>query len=203
MWITRVWAPVAVAVTLMSGLLYGVVQQNYRLSLNDPQVQIAEDVALLLRSGVKASALAPQEQINIAQSLSPWFAIYDASGTPIVSSGLLDGAMPKPPRGVFDDLISGEVHDAGLKTSLKAEDIAQTGENRLSWQPRANVRQAIVVVQADDGFVVAGRGMREVEQRIWQMEMLIVLGWVVTLCATLVAAWLGSSSHRFISVESD
>ena len=170
--IVRVWVPIAVAVTLLCGLFYAVVQQNYRQTLNDPQVQIAEDVALLLRSGAKPTDLAPQQQIDIAASLSPWFAIYDANGVPVVSSGLLNGAMPQPPQGVF------------------AEVLTRSRENRLSWQPQADVRQAIVVVETNDGFVVAGRNMRETERRISQVGIMVALGWAATLCATLIAAWL-------------
>ena len=39
------WLPLAVASTGMCLLVYATVQQNYRQSLNDPQIQMAEDAA--------------------------------------------------------------------------------------------------------------------------------------------------------------
>ena len=203
MWFARVWIPLAIAITLMCVLLYAAIQQNYRQSLNDPQIQIAEDVAQLVRYGSPASSLVPKQKVDIARSLSPWFAIYDATGTPVASSGVLNGSMPKPPVGIFDDLRSGKVRDAGVKASSNEEDVTQTGENRLSWQPQSDVRQAIVVVQAGDGFVVAGRNMREVERRIWDMESMIAIGWIAMLAATLIAVWLGSFARDFITFVRD
>lgn len=35
----------ALAITVASGLVYGVVQQDLRLTANDPQIQMAEDAA--------------------------------------------------------------------------------------------------------------------------------------------------------------
>ena len=40
------WLPLGVAVTLVCALIYATVQQNYRQSANDPQIQMAEDAAL-------------------------------------------------------------------------------------------------------------------------------------------------------------
>ena len=42
------WLPLAVAIIIMSGLVYVVAQQNYRLTANDPQIQIAQDIAAAL-----------------------------------------------------------------------------------------------------------------------------------------------------------
>jgi len=199
MWFARVWIPLAIAITLMCALFYVALKHNYRQSLNDPQIQIAEDVARLLLSGTQPSALVPKQKVDIALSLSPWFAIYDATGTPVASSGTLNGSMPKPPASVFDDLKAEKISNAGADSSLKEGEISRTGESRLTWQPQGDVRQAIVVVEAGDGFVVAGRNMREVEKRIWDMETMISVGWIAMLAATLIAVWLGSFTQDFIT----
>src|SRR3954465_13626820 len=95
------WLPQALIITILCGLVYATVQQNYRQSLNDPQIQISEDAALQLSSGVHvvcesgASSTglvvsAYQSVPDIAQSLLPWIAVYDASGVPVAASGELN-----------------------------------------------------------------------------------------------------------------
>lgn len=187
----RVWVPLAVAVTASCILLYAVMHQSYRSEQYDPQMQIAEDVALRVSAGVKPVTFAIKDQTDIAVSLSPWLAIYDATGTPIVSTGLLRGEMPQPPRTVFSDLRA--------RTTEASSSVAEAKESTLTWEPEAGVRHAIVVVEAGDHFVVTGRSMREVDERTWNMESLIGIGWVLTLLATLFAVWIGSHAQDFIT----
>jgi hypothetical protein len=71
-----------------------------------------------------------------------------------------------------------------------------SGENRVTWQPNAKTRIAAVVVPVDAGgmYVVAGRSLTVVEERIDQLSQLAGLGWLATMALTLlaavVAAWL-------------
>ena len=39
------WIAYAAIITLLSGIIYIVVQQNYRMNANDPQFQMIEDAA--------------------------------------------------------------------------------------------------------------------------------------------------------------
>jgi hypothetical protein len=39
------WLPLAVAITILAGLVYATVQQSLRQGANDPQIQLAEDTA--------------------------------------------------------------------------------------------------------------------------------------------------------------
>ncbi len=170
----------------MSVLIYAVAQQDYRQTFDDPQVRVAEDTAARLRAGEKVTVIVPKDTVDISNSIAPWFAIYSATGTPLAASGLLGKALPQPPVTIFTD--------------LTAQDASSTAaQTRITWQPAEGIRQAIVVVAAGDRFVVAGRNMREVEERIWHMELLVVLGWLVTLGSTLIAVWLGSRAEDFIT----
>ena len=169
----------------MTGLLlvcYAGIQQNYRQSLNDPQIQMAEDAAAALNSGVPLNQIVPigsVARVNIAQSLAPWIAVYDTAGTPLASEGVLDGSPAQPPASVFTNLWDGE-----------AEGFAK--ETRFSWQPEPGVRQALVIVRFNPkeglrGFVVAGRNMREVEDRIAKLGSMFFLGWMLLMAATVFA----------------
>src|SRR5581483_7658620 len=98
------WLMAAVPATLVLGVAYAVVQQDYRTSLDDPQIQMAEDAAARLQGGESPAALVVREAppVDISGSLDPWLAVYDASGTPLEASAVLDNVSPKLPQGVFN-----------------------------------------------------------------------------------------------------
>ncbi len=155
-----IWVLVTTVATFFAGLVYMTVQQYIRHSANDPQIQMAEDWAALRPSAVKLSPA-----VDIGQSLSPYIVIYDAKGQPLTGSGLLHDKLPTLPSGVF--------------TAAKKH-----GQNRVTWQPEKSVRQAIVVSYyggQEPGFVVAGRSLRETEERVSQLAHQVLIVWLATL----------------------
>ncbi|HMD90712.1 MAG TPA: hypothetical protein VKF38_16270 [Anaerolineaceae bacterium] len=170
----KYWLPLAAVITLFCGLLYATVQQSYRMGANDPQIQMAEDTARALESGQSASSLVPSGKIDIAQSLAPYLIIYDANGQPVVSNALLHNQIPTIPSGIF-------------------EYTRKNGEDRVSWQPEPGVRSATVIDPVNngrDGFVLAGRSLREVEIRESALTTQVEIGWLVTILASLVLVGL-------------
>ncbi len=175
--------PLAVVITLLSGLVYIVQQQGLRMNANDPQIQMAEDVAAALARGQAVDAMVPASKVDIAQSLAPYVVVFDDSGHAIASSGLLHDQFPALPSGVFDY-------------------VRQRGEDRITWQPEPGVRSATVVTRyggAHPGFVMVGRSLRLVEERVDQLGLLVGLGWLGTLFAALVAV---SSSEIVLGKDS-
>ncbi len=164
------WLPLALAITVLSGLVYVAVQQNYRMSANDPQIQLAEDFAVGIANNQQPPL--PKNIIDIAQSLSLFAMILDENGRTLYSSAFLDGKAVLPPKGVLD---YAQVH----------------GEDRVTWQPKTGVRAAIVVVPAynqttkKSGYVIIGRSLREVESRINNLTKMTVAGWLAGLALTL------------------
>lgn len=161
------WLPLALVTVIMTGLFYVGTQQSYRQSANDPQIQIAQDVAAALTTGQASpeAVVPPTPTTEIIPSLSTFVAIYSATGTPIGSSAALDGKLPVLPAGVFS--------------------FAQKfGENRFTWQPKANTRFAAVVVYfsgKSSGYVMAARSLREVELREKQSVILAGTAGMVAL----------------------
>jgi len=148
--------------------LYVIPLNMLRSGLNDPQNQMAGDLARLLakKGMIPIASSAPEERIDMAQSLAPFVIVYDDQGHPIASQAVLNGTIPSLPAGVFDY-------------------VRQHGEERVSWQPvrgRENgVRIAAIVRRVDGaqpGFVLAGRNMREVEARIGNVQTLAGLTWL-------------------------
>jgi len=170
--IFRIWLPFAVVISAFCLLAYATVQQALRQGLNDPQIQMAEDAAFALNNGATIDSVIAGARVEMSRSLAPFIDVYDMNGDPIAGSGQLDGQLPGYPKGALD----------GAK---------QQGEDRVTWQPNANVRIASVAVPYNNGFVVAGRNMREVEQRESQTELLAGVTWILALIVTLVAITFG------------
>jgi hypothetical protein len=150
-------------------LVYVVVQQSLRQSANDPQIQMAEDAAAALARGQDAASIVPESQVDLGRSLAPFLMLFDDAGQVIGTSGLLHGQPPVLPSGVLAY--------AG-----------QNGEDRVTWQPEAGVRIATVIVHSggpNGGFALAGRSLREVEEREAQVELEAGAGLVLLLAGTL------------------
>lgn len=147
--------------------LYAIPQHVLRSGLNDPQIQLAGDTAARIEQGIAPTDAVPAaQQIDMARSLSPFVIVYDDQGHPIASQGLLNGSVPTPPPGVFDN-------------------VRQHGQERFSWQPILGsvrgVRIATVIERVNGphpGFVLAGRNMREVEARIADVQTMAGLTWL-------------------------
>lgn len=162
------------------------------MSLNDPQIQLAQDAAQSLMAGTPAGSLAlTQGTVDIRTSLAPWVAVFDASGTPIASAAVLDGAPATLPSGVFDESTWHTYAEMGVPVGLPAH------EDRFSWQPRSDVRQAVVLVHVSSpaftGFVASGRSMSEVETRVSTLTQGAAGLWVLTQLATVVGIWIVSA----------
>jgi len=176
--IIRIWLPFAVVITAFCWLVYITVQQALRQGLNDPQIQMAEDTAYSLNNGATIDSVIAEPKVEMSRSLAPFFVVYDLSGKAVAGSGLLNGQLPDYPKGALD--------------SAK-----QNGDNRLTWQPNADVRIASVVVPYNNGFVMAGRNMREVEQRESQTELFAGITWLLAVSATFIVIAFG----EFVLVE--
>lgn len=168
----KFWLPLAAVLTVVCALVYLAVQQDLRQGLNEPQVQMAEDAARALAAGQPVSAVIPAgaPQVDLAQSLAAYLIVFDSQGAPHASGAALHGSIPIPPAGVFDYT-------------------RQHGEDRVSWQPEPGVRSAAVIVAVNGGqggFVLAGRGMREVENQESSLTNIVALAWVGGLAVTLV-----------------
>ena len=168
--ILRSWLPLAATISLLCGLLYVSIQQTYRSNANDPQIQMAEDTARALATGQAPESLLPDQQVDLAVSLAPYVIIFNASGDPVASNAVLHGQIPEIPSGVL-------------------EHASAQGEDRVTYQPEPGVRSATVtaaVVGGPGGYVLAGRSLRESEDRVSQFGLMLGLGWLASLGATLV-----------------
>lgn len=177
----KVWFPLAITTTLICGLIYVVAQQSYRISANDPQIQIAQDVAGEILNGQNPVAFIPTHKIELSKSLATFIMIFDKDGKLLGSSVMVDGKIPELPSGVFTD----------TKNS-------KDQEKRFTWQPRTGVRSALVVdyyAGKNPGFVAVGRSLYEVEKRIDNLTTIVFVGWLITLVSTLFYTGFGQKTR--------
>ena len=168
--ILRQWLPLAAAGVMICGVIYIVAQQGLRMGANDPQIQMAHDVAAALAEGQAPAVLVPTAPVELSQSLAPFIIVFDDSRAPLVSSARLHGQIPALPSGLLDY-------------------VRQHGEDRVTWQPESGVRMATVIVHVaggSGGFVLAGRSLLEVEKRIDQAQLLCSLGALAVAAGSLV-----------------
>ncbi len=184
-----IWLLLAAIVTSGGLLVEAAVQQNYRQSANDPQIQLSEDLAGVLGKQV-ARCLLVSPRLDISQTLAPFMEGYDANGQPVnicvpgnpstAPIGQLNGAMPKLPAGVFEFT---KVH----------------GQDRFTWEPQTGLRFASVLTYYHDrqtGFAFAARSLREVEKRESTLNHVVLLAWLVGIVLSTIAtklSWLTRS----------
>ena len=177
-----IWLPFAALITFACGLSYLLVQQDVRMSANDPQIQIAEDFAQYLENdATPGSLISPMDQpVEISTGLDPYVMIFDASGTVLASAATLHGATPAIPSGVFSH-------------------VQQYGEARFTWQPEPGVRSAVVVTPvtgSKPGFVLAGRSLREVEIREENLSHITALAWAAGIILMFMIIWVVVLAYR-------
>lgn len=156
-------------VTIVILLVYVAVQQNYRMTANDPQVQIARDAAERLEHNRPVTFFTP-DTVNLSKSMAVFTAYYDAHQKPVASTGYLDGAIPKLPEGVLDYA-------------------KKHAEDRITWQPRKNVRLAAIVKYVSSpsvSYVVAGRSLQEVEVREGNLFKMVIIAWILCFAIILI-----------------
>jgi hypothetical protein len=167
------WLPIAAATTGLAAIVYGAMQQNLRLTADDPPVALATRTAARLDTGTPPAAAVPTDQVELAATLDPFVLVFDATGQLLASSATLHGLAVEYPAGVL-------------------ETVRARGEDRVTWQPEPGVRNATVAIAWRGGFVVAGRSLRLTEQHIDQVGLVVAVGWVFTLVLVGGAAVLAA-----------
>jgi hypothetical protein len=173
--IIRQWVPIGVTISVLTFIIYLTIQQDIRIGANEPQIQIAEDMASELNSG---QTPAISGKIDISKSLAPFTIIYNKQGNVKISDAELNQKVPVVPMGVLNGTIK------------EGTDTDQPGENRVTWQPQVGVRLATVVVSYNKGYVLVGRNMREIEIQEDQEFTNILFGWIIALVATFSSVYV-------------
>jgi len=150
----RLWL---LSVTIGGGLLlfgYVGMQQSLRMGLNDPQLQIAQDIASKLNQEATVGSVIPPTFVDESHSLASFVTIVDNNANVLASSGKIADRVPLPPTSSFPDS-------------------QKRGNNWFTWQ-HDGVRDAAVIVPYGNhtGYVLVARSMSQVENIIGHITML-------------------------------
>lgn len=170
------WLAAAAIIVMIFGTIYTAVQQSQRSDAKMPQIQIAEDTAQRLDHGIKLADLDTQN-IDISSSLDPFYIVYTKSGQPAAGTGYLGDAFPLPPFGVLQ-AANGKPYSS------------------VTWQPNSSTRIAVVVVAANNYYVLSGRSLAVVEQNEMRTMLISSLGCLASLVI------LGAAFYVFEFVDS-
>lgn len=172
------WLPLGVAIVVLAGTAFLLVQQGLRQAANDPQIQVAHGVAQDLGRGADPSAMFPPGTVDVVTTFDPYLVVYASSGQPVAGTAQLGGKAPTVPVGV-----------------LKASEAR--GENRVTWEPKPGVRVAAVIVpyQGEGGtsYVLVGRSLKETEQRQQDALRLALIGMAIALVASWVLVYVAKA----------
>src|SRR5579864_3575304 len=91
------WIPMAVAVILLAGFAYTLVQQDIRLGANEPQAAYEQEILSRIDSGQDPKSINLVENVDLAKSLNLFVIIYDRSGRVINTNAYLEGKTPQLP----------------------------------------------------------------------------------------------------------
>lgn len=170
----------ACASTFLGGICAVTMQQVLRRGANEPQYDMVRQFSSELASGTKPKEAIPPGYVDAATSLEPFTIFYDEQDVPQAGTGYLDQSKPTPPAGVFDYA-------------------RQHGMNVLTWQPRRDVRIAVVMKHVsgnNPGFLLAGRSLRNVEQGESLLWWMTLVGWIFLMIATALGVFIGERLPR-------
>ena len=152
------WILLSGLVTVAAFAAYILVQHQIRSAANHPQVEMAREAAGRLNAGANPQSVVNGAPVDIASSSDTYLIVVDSNGAVLASSAQLDGRAVIPPSGVFAY-------------------VRDHGEDRISWQPAAGIRSAIVVDSFRGGYVVAGRSLTSTEQAESALGLWAIFGW--------------------------
>ncbi|HEY4874234.1 MAG TPA: hypothetical protein VIH86_01555 [Puia sp.] len=155
----------AIITTILCLLIYASVQQGYRTAANDPQIQLASEIKNHLEQSRSIENIFPCDSIDLLKTLSIFAVLYDNQCHVIESSASLNNENPILPKGVFDV-------------------VKINGEDIVTWQPKKNVRMAMVVMKVNSAqvnYVAVGRSLSETEVRESDLLFMVFIGWIICM----------------------
>lgn len=157
--------------------MYMTAQYLQRAAANEPQIQMAREMAGQLQIGKPVGSLVFPSPVDMRESLAPFVEVYNQKGEPVAGSGKLDGALPSFPVGALE-------HAA-----------ASGGRSELTWQPLPGFRFAAAIHAYSSGYVVAARSLAESERLQSRLLASTAVFWLIASIFIFThAAWVGSKS---------
>jgi hypothetical protein len=172
------WVVGALLLTAVGVVVYGVGQQAARRAVDDVPRALLEQARDRLSAGVAPATAVGGPTVDLSTSGAPFLLVYDSGHHLVASTATIAGAVPNLPPGVLDDAVA-------------------RGEDRVSWQPRANVREAVVATPwrspTAQRVVVAGASLAATETRTGALRDRVGVGWLLAELGLTAAVALAAA----------
>lgn len=152
---------IALVLGVIFGTIFVAVQQVERANANWPQIQQAEDGAVLLNKN-QPPRIFSGTYVDLSKSLATFTNVYDLDGKPVTGEGYLNGSLATVPKGVLTAADDSDYHT-------------------VTWEPKSGVRLASVVVRSNKYYVLSGRSLQEVEKNASRTLVLTLVGYLLCL----------------------
>jgi len=152
---TIVWVLGFVLVTGIFWTVYLTEQQSVRASANTEPAAVAAREVQLLAAG---SGTLSEQRVELTADSGPFVVVYGGDNAPVAGTVVRNGALPAVPAGV-------------LATARLQ------GEDKVTWQPAAGARFAVVARAASEG----GQSLAPLEVRDQQTMILVGFGWLACI----------------------
>ena len=166
-----IWVTLCVLITAAAAGGYVIGQQAGRRAADDVPRAMATRAAEQLSQGLAPAQVVGASPVDLAADPTPFVIVYDPAHRVLASGATVAAEPPALPSGVLDAAVAG-------------------GEDHVSWQPIAGVREAVVALPWGDGrssgVVVAGASLQPTENRSRALLWGAVIGWLIMVCAVTV-----------------
>ena len=165
--VIRSLAPFFVTYTIVLFVISLSVQQFLRRGADRQPESLVSLVQARPQSDAVSAALAGP-RLDLASrdwlhSSTPFVALYDAAGNGVAGNAVLHGALPHPPRGIFNT-------------------IRERGDYKVTWQPQPGIRIALTGRQlSGGGFVLAGQSLLHSESLNSYASGGLLIAWICQL----------------------
>lgn len=179
-----IFLALVILVSLIFASICWAARGTMRQAANDPQVEVTDQVAGIIRQGVPLDAIVGgAEQIDVVQSDALFVMIFDKDKNLAGSSAVLNGQPLSVPGESFDQ--------------AKA-----TGDYRFDWQVSDDRKVAAVMKPVDDtGYVLAGRSLAEYEKRANALSQPLWIGWIASVLTSLLLSSLLKPKQSLAIIE--
>jgi hypothetical protein len=159
--------------------IYAGVQQSLRQSANSSQIQMAEDISAQLNQGEIPDL---GSAVDVNKSLAPVVIVLDKD-LKVVDTNAKDlSGIPLPPTNSYKVTNPDEPHI-------------------FTWAPRPELREASVITfytnKDKSGYVLVGRSLRETENIIHRIGLIVFTAWLANEILLLIFFGLKLVKHKF------
>ncbi|TRZ85964.1 MAG: hypothetical protein D4R83_05520 [Streptomycetaceae bacterium] len=161
----KLWVMIMGVVTVCIGTTYLLVQQQGRMSMNDPLISLVQVERAQIGAKVSPGRLAAGDGIDLSINEGAFVTFYGLDKSVIATSATLAGKALRLPAGALDNI---RIH----------------GHSTVTWQPTSALRFATYTEYVPNfGYISAAQSLKQVEIRasrnVWLCTAAIVAAAII------------------------